>query len=114
MKFKWSNLTLVLLIASALLYTFVVTVEKRVEEMTTQNDICKIVIFYNGGYGFGYDFRARITSQGSPIATVYLGIYDLKHDVDLDRIKILEDAIEFDLYFGEKVTVGCDKIRVVN
>ncbi|VAW08169.1 hypothetical protein MNBD_ALPHA05-1450, partial [hydrothermal vent metagenome] len=66
-----------------------VTIERRVEEYATQNGACKITIFYNGGYGFGYDFRARITSQGSPIATVHLGIYDLKHDVDLDRIKIL-------------------------
>lgn len=89
--------------------------ERQVQEYVSPNGVCTVTVFYSGGLFFGYDFRARISSRNQTVATVRLGIYDLRHDVDLDRIKFVGDAIQFDLYrSGEVITVGCDDNGSVN
>lgn len=101
-----------LLVSSAVVYALMVNRERHVEKIGSSNGVCNVSIFYKGGLGLGYDFRARVTSKDTPFVTVRLGIYDMKHDVDLDRIKIVDDNIEFDLYLGEKVVVICDEDSV--
>lgn len=106
---KLSNLILLMIILSIASYTFMVKRERLVQEYSSPNGVCTVTVFYTGGLVFGYDFRARVSSKNQTVATVRLGIYDLRHDVDLNRIKFAGNAIQFDLlYSGEKITVACD------
>jgi len=112
---KLSNLILLVITLSIASYAFMLKRERLVQEYSSPNGVCTVTVFYTGGLGAGYDFRARVSSKNQTVATVRLGVYDLRHDVDLDRMKFVGNAIQFDLYYsGEVITVACDDDDRVN